>query len=135
MGRTDSLRVLTLFTLLVVWVAGCEPATLSEIQTEILTPTCAVEGCHGDFLPKRGLDLSEGVTYSAVVGVAAEEPGYSLVVPGEPDESLLYLALLDDIYGDGDDQPPTLELMPPSGLSKGQRAAVRSWIVDGAQDN
>ena len=138
--RTDVVRALAIVTLLLVMGSGCEPATLSEIQSDILTPTCAAEGCHGDFLAARDLDLSEGVSHGALVNVAAQEPGYVLVVPGDPEESLLYQVLLSDIYSDGDDQPVTLDRMPPrvgdvSGLSQQQLAAVRSWIADGAQDN
>jgi len=119
---------------------ACEPATLTELQDEILTPTCAAEGCHGSFLPERDLDLTEGNSYGALVNVPAQEGSYTLVVPGEPDESLLYLALENEFYGDGEDQPATLGKMPPrvpgaAGLSSSERAAIRSWIADGAMDN
>ncbi len=120
--------------------AACEPATLSELQDGILTPSCAAEGCHGSFLPERDLDLSEGNSYGALVNVSAQESGYTLVVPGEPDQSLLYLTLENEFYGDGEDQPATLGKMPPrlpgtAGLSNADRAAIRSWIADGAMDN
>ena len=110
------------------------------MQQDILTPGCAVDGCHSDFLPERDLDLSEGTSYSALVNVAAVEPGHLLVVPGEPDESLLYTVLLGDLFGNGEDQPATLDQMPPrvgntAGLSQQQLSAVRSWIADGAQNN
>jgi hypothetical protein len=120
--------------------AGCEPATLTELQDEILTPTCAAEGCHGSFLPERDLDLSEGRSYESLVNVASQESSYTLVVPGEPDQSLLYLVLENEFYGDGEDQPVTLGKMPPrlpgtAGLSNSDRASIRSWIADGAMDN
>lgn len=126
--------------LIVLSCGACEPATLTEIQDEILTPSCAAEGCHGSFLPERDLDLTEGSSYGALVNVPAQEGDYTLVVPGDPDESLLYLVLESDFYGDGDDQPATLGRMPPRvpgapGLSNSQRSAIRSWIADGAMDN
>ena len=52
-----------------------------------------------------------------MVNVAAEESGYTLVVPGEPDQSVMYLVLENEIFGDGEDQPATLGKMPPR-LSK-----------------
>jgi len=133
-------RAVVIVTVLLLVGSACEPATLSEIQNDILTPSCAIEACHGSFQPARDLDLSVGVSHSAIVNVAAEEPDYVLVVPGSPEQSLMYQVLLDDIYSDGDDQPASLARMPPwvgnaSGLSQQQLAAVRSWIADGAQDN
>jgi|GEM_PF-6923111 len=75
-----------------------------------------------------------------MVNVAAEESGYTLVVPGEPDQSVMYLVLKNEIFGDGEDQPATLGKMPPRlsksyGLSSSQRSVMRSWIADGALDN
>jgi len=126
------LRSSALIILFVLLGSGCEPATLSELQEDILTPSCALEGCHSTFLPARDLDLSVGVSYAALVDVPAQEPGYTLVVPGDPEGSLLYQVLLDDIA--------TVGQMPPrvgnsAGLSQQYKAAVRSWIADGAQDN
>ena len=126
--------------LLLGFCASCQPATFAEVQDEILTPSCAAEGCHSSFLPERGLDLSEGTAYSALVGVPAEESGFTLVVPGEPDESLLYLVLENEYYGNGEDQPATLGKMPPrlpgaEGLSASQQGMIRSWITAGAMDD
>ena len=134
------MRALVAPALLLLLVTGCEPATLTELQEDIFTPSCALEGCHSDFLAGRDLNLSDGNSYSATVGVTAQEPNYTLVVPGDPDASLLYVVLLGDIFGDGEDQLPTLGQMPPrlgsdSGMTQQQQAAVRSWIADGAQDN
>ena len=139
-GRSKPLRSYILFVLVLLVASGCEPATFTEVQDEVLTPSCAFEGCHSAFLPERDLDLSAASSYDALVNVAAEEPGYQLVVPGEPDQSLLYTVLLGDVFGNGEDQERTLEKMPPgldddAGLSQQQLAAVRSWIADGAQNN
>ena len=134
------MRASALIILSVLLGSGCEPATLSELQEDILTPSCALEGCHSAFLPARDLDLSEGVSYEALVDAPSQEPGYTLVVPGDPERSLLYQVLLDDIYGDGEESAASLGQMPPqvgnsAGLSQQHKAAVRSWIADGAQDN
>ena len=127
--------------LLAVWLcAACQSATFSEVQAEILTPSCAAEGCHSSFLPERGLDLSDGNAYAALVDVAAEEPDATLVVPGDPERSLLYTVLEVEAFGDGEDQPATLGLMPPravgaAGLSAAKQTMIRSWIADGAMNN
>lgn len=137
----NSVRLLLLpVGLLGVLGTACAPATFTEVQNEILTPSCAAEGCHSSFIPERGLDLSEGNSFDAMVNVTAQEAGYTLVVPGEPDQSLMYLVLENEIFGDGEEQPATLGKMPPripgsAGLSSSQRSVIRSWIADGAVDN
>ena len=137
----NSVRSLVLFVgLYGVVGTACAPATFTEVQNDILTPSCAAEGCHSSFIPERGLDLSEGNSFAAMVNVAAQESGYTLVVPGDADQSLMYLVLENDLYGDGEDQPATLGKMPPrisesEGLSSSQRSVMRSWIDDGALDN
>ena len=133
MNTFPSTLLAVLFGLL---AASCAPATLSEVQKEILTPSCAFESCHSEYLPERGLDLTEGNSFAAMVNVEAQESGYTLVVPDAPDQSLIYLVLENEVFGDGVDQPATLGKMPPSQvLSSSQRSMIRSWIADGAEDN
>jgi len=54
--------------------------------------------------------------------------GLSLVVPGNPEMSLLYRKL--------NDMPPCGSRMPPTGsLSVEEIARFRTWIANGALDN
>ena len=57
-----------------------------------------------------------------------EEAGKKLVVPGKPDESLLYL-LLKGPVGSIDQMPQG------SKLDAARVEAIRKWIADGAEDN
>src|SRR5579859_5072708 len=68
--------------------------TLTAIYGEIVTPICAGPFCHGanEFL----LMTTKDVAYHAMVGVKTFGPecadsGLTIVEPGDPDASLLYL--------------------------------------------
>ncbi|HNH50704.1 MAG TPA: hypothetical protein PKY30_26960, partial [Myxococcota bacterium] len=85
--------------------------------------------CHsaGDS-PPGGLNLATD-PHAATVGVASVGyPGQTLVVPGDPDNSLLYLKMTDASGSWGSS-------MPPSGmLGAAQTDVIRSWIADGASE-
>jgi hypothetical protein len=83
------------------------------------------------------LILESGMSHGELVGVMAVQPeaaaeGVSLVVPGDPDGSFLWLKLqvgLDARYG---------ALMPQgttSGLDPEELDAIRTWIDSGAKDD
>jgi len=98
----------------------------SEVQP-IFTQNCATSGCHASPEPIAGLDLSEGVAYGNIVGVASGgSPAFLRVSPADPDSSLLYLKLT----------AQGTSLMPPGGaLPADGIEAVRTWIEEGAADN
>jgi len=85
-------------------------------------------GCHGAG-GNGGLDLRASATPGSLVNVAAA--GYTglRVAPGDPAASVLYLKV------EGD--PSTGPRMPFGGaaLSAADRALIRDWIAQGAQDN
>jgi len=118
-------------------LSACQPATLSEVEEDVFGLRCGFSSCHSGASPARGLDLSAGNSYEALVGVAAEEPGYTLVVPGDVEESFLVKVLRQDIYASDDDSgEPTVRQMPPgSALSDSEIEQVESWIAAGAEDN
>ncbi|MFN7142154.1 MAG: hypothetical protein ACK4YP_00135, partial [Myxococcota bacterium] len=71
---------------------GDAPApTLTQVQAEILTPSCAFSTCHGGGGGGAAdLDLSDGRSHAELVGVeSTDAPGEILVVPGDPDASYL----------------------------------------------
>ncbi|OGQ33933.1 MAG: hypothetical protein A3F16_08595 [Deltaproteobacteria bacterium RIFCSPHIGHO2_12_FULL_43_9] len=81
----------------------------AEIQNKILNSTCV--GCHGKFgVSIRNVNLT---SYENIV-----EHG-RLVIPGEPEESLI---LKKTSSGHG-------------GLSKSEIADLYSWIIEGANEN
>jgi hypothetical protein len=81
-------------------------------------------------MPSGELDLSAGVSWGHLVGVpSAEDPGLLYVVPGRPQESLLFLKV-------NCDEPATGARMPldnyGGGLLPEQQALIYDWIANGA---
>jgi hypothetical protein len=114
-------------------LTGCLPepcidTTLTALQTEVFTPTCATSSCHGGAAPSRGLDMNAGATLASSVDVEAVEPGWVRVVPGDTAASLLYKVLLDSVGN-------TRRMPPGFSLDACEAAAVRVWIEEGAQDD
>ena len=103
--------------------------TFTAIYGEILSPICAGPFCHGanEFL----LMTTQEVAYKAMVGVTSSGPkcadsGLTIVEPGDPDASLLYLKIT---------TPPCGNRMPAQYfpyLDSKQTAQVREWITRGA---
>jgi hypothetical protein len=106
--------------------------TFTAIYGEILMPICAGPFCHGanEFL----LMTTREVAYKAMVGVTSSGPkcgdsGLTIVEPGDPDASLLYLKIT---------TPPCGNRMPAAyfpSLDSKQTAQVREWIARGALDD
>jgi len=101
-----------------------EPVTLAQLQQSIFTPSCSFGACHGGLNPKNGLDLSTlEASYASLLG--EDGAGTARVIPGDPDGSLLLLAL----------EGPVLEVRQmPLGFSLPAAAIeqVRAWIASGA---
>ena len=78
--------------------------------------------------PAGGLDLATD-PHAATVGVASVGyPGQTLVIPGDPASSLLYLKITDPSGTWGG-------IMPPQGqLGTEKTEVIRSWIADGASE-
>ncbi|MFC5408533.1 hypothetical protein ACFPMF_04395 [Larkinella bovis] len=118
-------------------------STLDQLQRRILTPTCAVSGCHssesdGTFNQHR-LVLAAGLAYKNLVGVAptnttAKANGLLRVKPFAALESLLYhklnaAASHHSGANYGNPMPLGKEL-----LTVGQIEFVRRWIEAGAPE-
>ena len=114
------------------------PPELSAIQTQIFgadgRPACNQAACHGSQDPKAGLDLTQplqqlrAALLGPTVDTAAPEP--SIVVPGDPDNSRLYV-IVNEINpaGNGAGMPPG------NRLEDCDVSTIRQWIADGAQAN
>lgn len=107
-------------------LASCGPPTLVDVQREIFTPRCANAACHGGDLPQLDLDLSEGKAWGNIVNVDARAvEGAVRVVPGNPDESLLFQLVLGPVEG--------VRRMPVGfPLEQHHIDMLRQWIEDGA---
>lgn len=101
-------------------------ATLSSIQTNILTPKCANVGCHpGGGAP---MSLRAGDSFGALVGVNSAY-GRPRVAPGNANNSALYLKVI----GNNAVGPR----MPTVGaaLSQAETDTIKAWINRGALNN
>ena len=113
---------------------GGEPidttATLTRVQTEVFTPTCAALGCHDPLGRQESMILATGRAYSNSVNVASSQmPSLMRVLPGDPANSYLYRKIVGSgIAGDR---------MPQGGpfLSDAQIKLVRDWIRRGAPND
>lgn len=92
-------------------------ATLTQIQSQIFTPQCA--GCHGGGSPTANLNLEQGQAYSNLVNVPAATQSGTLVVPNNPDNSVL-VTFLEDGH---------------RSLPQAMIDLIRDWINSGAPDN
>jgi hypothetical protein len=101
----------------------CTPE-LAALRSEIFTPSCALPTCHNSTDAAGGLDFEASDLEAELVGAPSGTcDGWIRVVPGTPDESLLYLKVAGPA--------PCGTLMPPNaGLPAEQAACVRSWIED-----
>ncbi len=111
--------------LLAAVLSACSPPMLSEVQEQVFTPSCVFSTCHDAANPERGMSLEAGESYASLVGAEAQESGWTRVVPGEPEQSLLY-AVLGGPVGDTDAMPTSFAL--PSA----EMELVRGWIAGGA---
>lgn len=101
------------------------PATLEYVTTTILRPSCANAQCHGAFRNRKGyrFDTIEHAQQSMV-----KLDGSTLVTPGDPDTSQLYLVLVRSTTADG--KFPRMPLDEP--LAGADIALVKRWITEGA---
>ena len=118
---------------------GTTSTTLTQVQSQIFSPTCAVSNCHTTTVvgkqtiaPQAGLDLSAGKSYGQLVGVPSSGcSGEQRVVAGNVSASLLMQKLTNT-------QPAGCgSQMPKKGqfLATAQLDMVRSWICNGAANN
>ena len=146
------LRILALTVTLALSAAACDERlsdiagptpnlqpTLSSIQREIFNVSDAsgrlsCTQCHTNVgrTPSAGLNLAEGQSFQALVGVASRaKPGATLVAPGNPDGSYLLHKLIG--------QPDIVGVrMPRSNgpyLTAGQISIIRRWIELGAKND
>jgi hypothetical protein len=106
------------------------PAKLSSIRSDIFTPNCSATSCHGGDNPVRGFDLASDGVHARLVDVDSTVAGRKYVVPGDADNSLLYIAVTEGLESEG------ISRMPPGViLSDAKLEAIRAWIEAGAMDD
>jgi len=96
---------------------------------------CSQNACHGAAM-SGGMDLREGAAYASIVDVEAQTvAGFKRVVPGQKEQSLLWINVAAKAFPDRYDAP--LRAMPPGGLpalSANEVEALRIWIEQGAPE-
>ena len=123
-------------------IAGPSPnltPTLSSIQRDIFNASdsssrLACTPCHTNVgrTPSAGLNLAEGQSYQALVGVPSRnKPGATLVMAGNPDGSYL----LHKLIGQADIAGVRMPRSNGPYLTAGQISIIRRWIELGAKNN
>ena len=90
------------------------PVTLEYVTEAILQPSCAQYDCHSSFRREKG--------YVFDTVAEAKQSLSPIVIPTDPDASLLYLVLTRQIKRMPYDSP-----LPDKDI-----ALIRTWITDGA---
>jgi hypothetical protein len=114
-------------------------STFGRIQSSILTPNCAVSGCHvsGSAAANGNLVLSADSAYANLVGalpanLTARANGLKRVLAGKPDSSLLVQKIVLALsYQSAVDYGNTMPV-GSAPLTQGQIDYVRKWIEAGA---
>ena len=109
--------------------------TLSSIQGDILTLSCAVSGCHDNRAnPAASLDLTNAAaSYSGLVNRMSTEAQMKIVTPEDPGNSYLYHKLMGthrSVGGTGDQMPQYAAQLSQADIDR-----IVQWITDGAQYN
>jgi hypothetical protein len=121
-------RLITIIGAFALTACSATP-TLTDVQADVFTPSCAFSSCHGS-VAEGGLSLEEGNAWAELVDVESEDaPGNTRVVPGDADSSYLMAKLNGDADIEGDPMPPS------GGLTDAQIQSVRDWINAGALDD
>ena len=112
-------------------VTGSSPAspTLLQVQAQVLTPRCALSGCHVTGSPPFGLDMSSVSSSAAnLIGVAsAEKPTLARVAAGDSANSYLYWKISGNPNIGGDPMPASGGPLSPADLD-----LIAAWIDGGA---
>ncbi len=126
---------------------GSAAPTFTRVKTEIIAPSCALSSsCHkGTGKASMALDVDP---YKVLMGdmpaagkASCEFPGMKLVVPGMPDQSLVYLKVTTPPPGTPDPMCPGTsgknERMPMSSdmLEAPRVQLLKDWILAGAKND
>ncbi len=117
-----------------VSAAPTTPATSGAAVMQIFAERCATRKCHGGEKPKEQLDLSTAARIKATaIGVNAEEQAaLKRILPGNPEESYLFLKITKRRRNDSRIK---WKPMPPDAaqaLDDKQIALIEAWIKSGA---
>lgn len=105
-------------------------ATLTRVQREIFTPSCALPACHTGDAPVVGLNLEAGRSRASLAGVESVETRLLRVAPFLPEDSYLVIKVRGDAAILGGRMPRGA---PP--LQEDRIRLVVDWVRRGAPDD
>ena len=105
-------------------------ATFTRVQREVLTPTCALAGCHAGTAPAVGLFLEAGRSYSSLVGPISVETRLLRVAPFDPESSYLVVKVRGDAAILGARMPSGAPALPSDKVK-----LIVDWVRRGAPDD
>ena len=109
---------------------GNGTVSFAAVVQPIFDRDCATAGCHSAGSAAGGLDLAAGSAFDNIVGVPSiQQPGLDQVTPGDPDNSYL-MRKIENTPGIFGGQMPIASPLTPA-----EKASVRTWILEGAQNN
>jgi hypothetical protein len=147
---------LALSVSMVVLGFGCSstppagPNSFTEVYTQIIQPTCSNDYCHYQDVSIRygALDMSSQVdAYWSLVdqlcaGGACSGMGFRRVIPGDPEDSMLYEKVSQPNPSCGVQMPANVAALQAgipefsgNALTEAQQSLIYNWILDGAQNN
>lgn len=110
---------------------GDPQETLTALQNDFFTPTCARVGCHSAGSASAGLVLAAGQSFGNIVNVpSSEQANLNRVTPFDPENSYIIRKLRGDAGISG-------QRMPRGGpfLSDAEIRRFITWIDEGALNN
>ncbi len=114
--------------------AGVLQPTLSSLQVNVFTPTCATASCHSGSPPANApLSLDPGRSYGSLVGQPSLQAPMNLVESGDPAASYL----VHKLRGTAGSVGGVSTRMPlgAAPLDEATLEAVETWIANGANDD
>jgi hypothetical protein len=117
---------------------GEATSSFARLQSSVLSPSCAVSGCHvsASAAASGNLVLAPDVAYDNLVNVvptnlSARRDGLKRVVPFKPDSSVLFQKVVLALAAHGGDYGNTMPV-GSAPLTQGQVDFIQKWIAAGA---
>ena len=113
--------------------------SFARLQASVLTPSCAVSGCHvaASAAGSGNLVLTSDVAYANLVGatpsnLAAQRDGLKRIDPFNPDKSLLFQKIVLALTAAHSGEYGNVMPVGTGALSQGQVDFIKKWIEAGA---
>lgn len=109
-----------------------EGVTWETRISKILEANCG--GCHGGAEPDAGFNVLDEGVYDRLLAPSTQNPDLALIQPGAPEESYLWLKLINDEAITGLPMPYN-PLTGEGSLTEAELGDIQTWIINGAVEN